>query len=321
MRENPVRVRHVLEYVALRCVSALFRWLPYRGALAVGWLVAWAGHHVVRFRRAEARRRIRSVLGPGVAEREVRRIAWISFRNLCFNAVEIARLARMSAAWVERHVDVAPMEVTRPRIAAGRGVIMATPHAGNWDLMGVATHTRDFPVFFIARRQKNPFTDRHLNRMRGATGVETVLNDAGLLRNVIRHLRRGMMLAILPDVRSRTPALAIPFLGGVANLPAGAALFARQAEAPIYPAFISREGWARHRLQVYDPILPDPAADKRADWERMMRALMAVFDRCIRARPEQYFWYNKRWVLEPLPQAEAPVRPPAGAPASAESVP
>ncbi len=29
---------------------------------------------------------------------------------------------------------------------------------------------------------------------------------------------------------------------------------------------------------------------------------MCVFDRAVRERPDQYFWYNKRWVLQPLEQ-------------------
>jgi lauroyl/myristoyl acyltransferase len=32
----------------------------------------------------------------------------------------------------------------------------------------------------------------------------------------------------------------------------------------------------------------------------MMEELMAQFSTAIKANPEQYFWYNKRWVLDPL---------------------
>jgi len=30
----------------------------------------------------------------------------------------------------------------------------------------------------------------------------------------------------------------------------------------------------------------------------MTREIMQVFDRAIRTHPDQYFWYNKRWVLD-----------------------
>ena len=69
---------------------------------------------------------------------------------------------------------------------------------------------------------------------------------------------------------------------------------------PIFPAFITREGWTRHRVHVLDPVEADPQADKEADRRRMLQQVMEALDRCIRERPEQYFWFNKRWVLDPM---------------------
>ena len=51
---------------------------------------------------------------------------------------------------------------------------------------------------------------------------------------------------------------------------------------------------------LHDPIVPDPEADKKEDIERMFKELLALFESIIREQPEQYFWYNKRWVLDPL---------------------
>jgi lauroyl/myristoyl acyltransferase len=45
----------------------------------------------------------------------------------------------------------------------------------------------------------------------------------------------------------------------------------------------------------------DPTADRDADLLRMTRTVMEHVDAAIRQTPEQWFWYNKRWVLRPLP--------------------
>lgn len=303
MRQRP---KHIVEYLALRGFAGFLNLLPYRLALCAGWGAAWLAHYVVGFRRAEARRRVRLVLGAAVTDREIRRIAWISWRNMCFNIVENLRMVRLGPDWIRRHTNFfEAFRDLKRAVDDHHGAMTALPHSGNWDLAGVAAHRFGIPMFFIARRQKNPLTDAHLNAQRGVTGVQTVLNDRFALRHVITKLRAGMCLAILPDVRSRTRALQIPFLGGVANLGAGAAMFARSSEKPIVPAFIIREGWSRHRLQFFEPILPDPALDKDADWMRMMQKLMALLDAQIRAHPEQYFWFNKRWVLDPFKEPEA----------------
>ena len=67
------------------------------------------------------------------------------------------------------------------------------------------------------------------------------------VRSVLRRLQSGEVMAVLPDVRMRTEAVGVRFLGGTANLGAGMAHFARLAKVPIVPCIILREGWTRHR--------------------------------------------------------------------------
>jgi len=298
--------KQVLEYAVLRLLVGVFRLLPYRGALILAFGIGAFLHFVLRFRVREARRRIRDVFGEHLPERRVKWIAWISFRNLCFNAVEIVRLPVALPHWIRQHVHMPSVEEVERRAGGPGGVVVTTMHMGNWDVVGVAAHIVGYPVFFIARRQKNPLTDGYLNRMRGVTGVETLLNDEQIARGVIRRLRRGKWLAVLPDVRSRTPALQVPFLGGHANLAEGMALFARQVNVPIVPIVSFRRKWTRLESVSYEAVRPRPELDKREDIERMMREVMALLDRIIREHPEQYFWYNKRWVLDPLPEAHKP---------------
>lgn len=298
------RAKHRVEYAALLVGAALLRALPHRAALGLAWGVAALMHVVFGFRRAEARRRIRAVFGNDLSVAGVRAAAWASFRALCFNAADLIRLhywtpARMRARFVfEGRIDV--LDACR---AAGRGLVVAVPHAGNWELAGIAMQRMGYPFFFLARRQKNALTDAFLNRLRAAEGVPAVMNDPGLMRGVIRRLRDGEMLALLPDVRARTPAFDIPFLGGRANLGGGPALLARRTGSVLLPAIVERIGWTRFRVEFFDPIAPDPAADRDADAGRMLTLLMAKLESEIRARPGQYFWYNARWVLDPLPPA------------------
>lgn len=301
--QEKIRFKHRVEYVLLRGLGALVCAVPYRVALWLAWPVAALMHFVFRFRTAEARRRIRLVLGDETDRRRIRRIAWISWRNVCFNAVELMRMARMDRRWIARHMPGLDDTVRGiQQCMGGKGGLLAVPHMGSWDLGGVCCHILGLPLFFIARRQKNPLTDAYLNRLRGVSGVPTVLNDSRVLHSVIRRLKQGEIMAILPDVRARQEALDLAFLGGRANIGGGMGLFARQAKVPILPLYGVREGWTRHRWTLLPPVYPDLAADKRQDWQRMTQEIMDRFDAVIRQHPEQYFWYNKRWILDPLPR-------------------
>lgn len=290
--------KHRIEYLLLLCVLMPLGRLPYRFNLGLMYILAWITHHIGRFRVAAARERIREVLGEETPPREVRRIAWISWRNLCFNLVEMARVSRMKSDEVLRFLPGFEEVFDSIKEFSGdrKGFVLATIHMGSWELGGLSLTIWGVPVFAIARRQKNPLTDRLLTKMR----TSLVMNDSRVLRNVIRKLKAGNVLAILPDVRARTEALKIEYLGKEANLGGGMAMFARQTNLPIVPTYGIREGWTRHRWQLLDPVYPDLEIDKRKDWERMTQEIMNRFTGIVRQHPEQYFWYNKRWVLEPL---------------------
>lgn len=295
------KTRHIIEYALLKSVEAVVILLPLRLALALGWGLAWIAFHLLRWRRREAQRRIREVFGERFSQREVKHIAWISMRNMCFNAVEIIRSRQMDKEWVERHYNC---EVPRDFLAQHNpkeGAIFALPHYGNWELAGVAAALLDIPIFILTGTQHNPLFNHFADSLRGTSGAELIpRTDPGLLRKVVRHLKAGKVLAIVNDLRSRTPALPIPFLGKIANLTAGAPVFARMANVPIYPVILTRVGWDQHRWKIYDPIRPDHDLPKKDDSLRMMKYVIEIFDREIQAHPEQFFWYNKRWVLDPL---------------------
>jgi len=298
------RLKYVAEYAALRGVAGAACVLPYRAALSLGWLLAWIAFYVVRFRVQEAQRRIREVFGDRFSHREVRRIAWISLRNTVFSAVEMMRTPRMTPGWCEKMFDREPAEKMKEMLA-GKGAILALPHMGTWEVAGIAAQTFGLPVFFITGHQKNPLADAWMNRMRGVTGIETIRRDASVLKKVIRNLRSGKVLAMLTDLRSKTPGLPVNFLGKQANLAAGTGMFARQAGVPVYPVILRREGWIGHSWVIKDPIFPDPERDKHEDWLRIVQYVADLFDEAVRESPEQFFWYNKRWVLDPLPNPSA----------------
>ena len=290
----------------MRVLAALLNALPYRAALAVAWFLARFAFHILRFRRRETLRRIRQVLGPELAARAARRIAWLSLRNLFFNAVEMMRAPRISAAWISRHMPDFPEHVpmVRELVRQHGGAVLAVPHMGNWDLAGWACHRYGIRMFSIAAKQRNPLVNAWINRQR-ESGMTVLERGGGTLRQILRLLREGKVLAILPDVRMPTPDLLLPFLGGTANLGRGMALFAISARVPVLLACFRREGWTRHVFERDEPLLPDPALDKETDARRLTAAVAERVEAAIRRYPEQWFWYNKRWVLTPL----APPRP------------
>ena len=295
------RIKHIIEYGFLKTMAWLVNVLPYRVALFVGWQWAWLGFHVVRFRRAEADRRIREVFGDRFTPRERRRIAWLSLRNVMFTAVDIMRTPFITQAQLNKISDYEqPINLMLEHHKTGQGGVFALPHMGAWELPGRAMTLRGVPFFSVAGKQRTPLFDYYLNSTREKSGMPILMRGASTLKDIIRRLKAGQMLAILPDVRMRTEAVKVKFLGKEANIGGGMAMFARHANVPIFPVIVTRVGWAKHVAHIYPPVWSDPSLDKDADIQQMSQKVMDIVSDAIMAQPEQWFWYNKRWVLEPV---------------------
>ena len=298
MKHKP---KFVVEYILLVVVAGLVRTLPLRAALGLGWLVAAGTHFIGRVKVERTHQRIRQVLGDRLPEKEVRRIAWISWRNLFFNAIDALRFSKLTPKKVRKQ-PIASLEPRLRKIMAESpaGFILATPHMGNWELAGVTADLAGIPIFAIARKQKNPLVDGYINKMRQSFSLEILFTGAHVGKGVVDRLKKGKVLAILPDIGSRSSAaVTVGFLNGQSSIAPGAAQFAQLANCPIYPVCMRRIGWTQHTAVMLDPIFPDPTLGKSEDQQRIMDELMAAISEEILKTPEQYFWYNKRWVLNP----------------------
>ena len=295
------KIKHICEYAALRTIAGFFNVLQYRHAIGVSYGFAWVAFNLIRFRRAETFRRIREVLGSETPEDRVKQIAWISLRNMFFNMVEMMRAQDIDKKWIDEHIPGFADQIKKvhPLIEKHNGAVIAVPHTGNWELGGWAGHHYGMKMFSIAAKQKNPLVNHWINRQRESS-MTIMERGSGTLKQIIKLLRKGAVLAILPDVRVYTPDLELDFLGGKANLGRGMAQFALIAKVPIIPIFLKRVSGTRHKSQIFDPIFPDPKLSKKENIHQMTAKVIKLIDKSIRDEPEQWFWYNKRWILTPV---------------------
>lgn len=295
-----VKPKYYVEYFFLRAFISFLHLLPLRAALSVGWLLAVLSLPFTMKRRREARRRMRQVFGPDIPESVFRKWAWVSWRNLFFNIVETSRAPKLNKAEVTRRIERVNFEEYKKLHDEIGGFELAVGHMGNWDLAGFAGCILGLRLFVLSRKQKNPLIEAYLKKTRDHFAFDAI-DRFGSLGSIVKRIKAGHIFTILPDVRAKTEetALKIPFLGHTAYLMGGMALFARLAGKPIGICIVTRQGWTRHKLEFLWPLVyPDMAADRDADIVRMTKEVMATLEQAIRKYPDQYFWYNKRWVLD-----------------------
>lgn len=293
--------QHRIEYLAVRSLGGLFRNLPHSVAMSLGCGIARYLYHVARFRVVEAKRRIRIVFKDTLSQQEVNRIARLSLRNVVLGGVEMMRLSKLKRDWLFSVCDLEGVDTKlRPHADTQKGAIMAMPHTGSWEITALVGHELGFAVFAVGAEQKNKLVMEYIERLRGQTGAPRINRGKGTMREVLRRLKAGGTLGIMPDLRVPTGGIDVDFFGGTATVGPGTAIFAKQTGVPIFPTISLRQGTVRHRIEVLDPIWPDPSVEKKEDIRRMTQDTLTVIDGVIRKHPEQWFWYNKRWILDPI---------------------
>ena len=288
------------EYLALRAVCTLVNAIPYRVACALAYGAAWVAFNLVGLHRARTLARIQSVF-PNLSRAQARRLAVFSLANVLQNAVEMIRAPRLNRRWIDTHVTDAARYAARlgAYLAENKGAVIMVPHTGNWYMAAWAMAQYGIRLCAIAARQRNPYVNDWMRRQYGTIDV-VERGSVRVLNEIHARLRRGQAFAILPDLRVSAPDVAVPFLNGTANVSHGGALFAVRTGAPLVVAMMRRVH-GRHVFDHLATLRPDPAApDPKAEAVRLTRAAMTLIDEAVRKTPEQWFWFNKRWILEPV---------------------
>jgi KDO2-lipid IV(A) lauroyltransferase len=172
--------------------------------------------------------------------------------------------------------------------AEGRPVILATGHFGNYDAVRAALIARDYPLGALYRRMSNPWFNAHYVRAIGRIGQPLFERGRHGMGQMLRHLKSGGMLGILPDQRMGS-GVKLSFFGQDALTALSAAEMALKYNALLIPTYAIRQpDGLSFQIIVDEPIEIDAP-------EAMTQALNDNLEALIRRYPEQWFWIHRRW--------------------------
>jgi KDO2-lipid IV(A) lauroyltransferase len=248
---------------------------------------------------------------------DIRRITRINLQ-LCFpdmDATERGRLEHNSLTeMVKTGLELGPMwlwsqqrslalikqihgqSLLEQAIKQGNGVILAVPHLGMWELLGLYVSSHH-AMTSLYRPPRLAALNNIMRSGRERFGARLVPTSTRGIRDLYRALAQGELVAILPDQEPRWGnGVFSPFFG----LPAyTATLLPRIAEksgATILMAYAIRrpsgEGFDLHFREVNDGCYSN-------DLTQAATALNREIEQCVRARPEQYQWHYRRFRTRP----------------------
>ncbi len=285
---------------------SLFRWLSrcplwflHGLGTALGWTTYWSSPSYRRRFHANANQ-------AGVAPRDA--------RPAIAQAGKL--VAELPFLWLRP-----PTEPVRPQLAwhgleliiaalrRGRGVLLLTPHMGSFEVTAQACAqslaTEFGPITVLYRPARKALLRALMDSSRARPGVATAPATLAGVRQMIRALRRGEMVGLLPDqVPPEGMGVWVPFFGRPAYTMTLAARLVQQTGAqplliwgerlPRGAGYVVRVSELGEALPAHDPGQAESAA-----------VINRAMERVIRQCPQQYLWGYNRYKTPRAPDPTA----------------
>ena len=187
-------------------------------------------------------------------------------------------------------------ERLREPYAAGRGVISALPHSGNWDWAGAWAGATGMPVTTVAERLRPERLYEEFVRYRATLGIRILPLTGGeppLLR-LEDHLRAGGFVCLLADRDLSRRGIDVTLCGRPARIPVGPALLARATGAALVPTTCAYAG-ADMEITFHEEIEVGPGLE---GLRRASQQVADAFTTAIRAHPEDWHMLQRVFLEE-----------------------
>lgn len=180
------------------------------------------------------------------------------------------------------------------------GVILALPHLGNWELLGLYC-SANYPTTSMYQKPKLAQIGDIVKQGRERLGANLVPADNIGVRAMLKALKNNGVVCILPDQEPNTgTGVFAPFFGQQAYSMTLISRLAKKTQASVIIAYTKRLASAEG-YEIIFTGLPQMANKLNADeLDESVIYLNQELEKTIRDLPEQYQWSYKRFRNQPV---------------------
>jgi KDO2-lipid IV(A) lauroyltransferase len=271
----------------------LVRWLPETTAYKLAYSVS---DFLVK-RNGKSVQRLRSNLSrtqPGMTALDLDLLVIEAMRSYMRYWCDTFRLPDWSKERILKTTSVTNEHLLTDAIAAKTGVIVAVPHAGNWDHAGAYFCAKGIRLVTVAERLKPEKLFLKFLAYRQAMGMEVLPLDGRVLSTLEERLNEGALVALVSDRDLSRSGIEVDFFGGTARMPAGPALLALRTKAPLITAFVTYTQSGVH-IEFRNIILPS-SGDESTKVNEIVQMTAQYFEDGISENPQDWHMLQRIWI-------------------------
>jgi KDO2-lipid IV(A) lauroyltransferase len=194
--------------------------------------------------------------------------------------------------------EVSGEEHFHASIAAGRGAILLTAHAGNFELGGLLLKLWDLKVHAVYKPDRFEAVERLRDQIRREGGVVGIpVGGSGFATlPLVKVLREGGLVGMQGDRDFSMNGLPVPFFGKPAYFPRGPWELAAMTGAPVVITIFRTDEDGRFRARFFEPIrVSSERSERRASIEAGIRRYVAILEEIVREHPDQWYCFYPFW--------------------------
>lgn len=295
------------KYLAFLFVFSVVKWLPLAALYALFGLAGQIAYYAAPGARRSVHANLRRVMPPDTSEREIAQKARRVFRNVALYYADLAHLPRMDIeAFFQKRLSFQGLEENLlPAIRRGQGVIILSGHFGNPELAVQGLIPVGVTVLALTEPQSPAKLSQMLDRIRGSKGHTFLPVSVGSVKQVIKTLRRGGVVALMGDRDIHGPKQRLPFCGADTLMPTGPIEVALRTGAVVVPCFCRRKDKYTFEAWMEEPLQLEHTQNMERDVRMGTLKFLERLERRIRGDPDQWVVLESIWDGEQT-ELEAP---------------
>ena len=266
--------------------------LLWRLGALLGWALYWLPNESRRVTQINI-----SLCFPQLSEQEQRQLVKQSLIEDGRLLLELLFLwSQPPKQLLDKVVSVEGEELLTEALAKNRGVLIALPHLGAWEL--AAVYCAQFPgLTALYKPGRIEFINERIKALRQRAGMQLFATDKVGVKALFKALKEGAPVIILPDqVPPKGTGELVDFCGEPAYCTKLYSRLAQVSQAPTLLLLVTRDIGSRgFRIQIR-PISNEIYS---SDLQTSIACLNQSLESAIRQLPEQYLWNYKRFTSRP----------------------
>lgn len=177
----------------------------------------------------------------------------------------------------------------------GRGVILAIPHYGSWELVGLYC-AKHYAMTSMYAPQADPQIDNLIQQARQRTGAKLVPTDIKGIRAMSKALKNTELVAILPDQSPNENGVFAPFFKQPCYTMTLLPKLAKKTNSIVLFTYAQRLENSHGFKLIFREASKDLAT---LEIEQATKQMNLDVEKLIRENPHQYQWTYKRFKKQP----------------------